>query len=86
MGEAGLDGGCECLWEGLRVGWRDLGQGSRVNLRLFYPRFSTDSQLLGENKVIRNPHMFIERDLGNDNLHHHLISFPENSIRTVTKE
>jgi len=34
---------------------RDLGQGSRVDLRLFYPQFSTDSHLLGENKVNRNP-------------------------------
>ena len=38
-------------------GWggRDLGPGSRVDLRLFYPQFSADSHLLGENKVNRNP-------------------------------
>ena len=38
-------------------GWagRDLSQGSRVDLRLFYPQFSTDSHLLEENKVNRNP-------------------------------
>ena len=47
----------------VRWGWmgvvgasgRDLGKGSRVDLRLFNPRFSTDSHLLGENKVIRYP-------------------------------
>ena len=36
-------------------GRRDLGQGSWVDLRLFYPQFSADSHLLGENKVNRNP-------------------------------
>ncbi len=38
-------------------GWvgRDLGQGLRVDLCLFIPQFSTDSHLLGENKVNRNP-------------------------------
>jgi len=38
-------------------GWggRDLSQGSRGDLRLFYPQFSADSHLLGENKVNRNP-------------------------------
>ena len=42
---------------GRAYGWggRDLGQGSRVDLRLFIPQFSTDSHLLGENKVNRNP-------------------------------
>ena len=38
-------------------GWveRDLGQGLRVGLSLFYPQFSTDSHQLTENKGIRNP-------------------------------
>jgi len=42
-------------------GWagRDLGQGSRVDLRLFYPQFSTDSHQLGDNKVNRNPLIII---------------------------
>jgi len=42
---------------GRAYGWggRDLGQGSRVNLRLFYPQFNADSHLLEENKVNRNP-------------------------------
>ena len=48
----GLDGGCEGQW----VGWEGSRPGLRVDLRLFYPQFSTDSYLLGENKVNRNPH------------------------------
>ena len=62
MGEAGLDGGRE--GHGRAHGWagRGLGRGSRVDLRLFIPRFSTDSQLLGENNVNRNPHMFFILD------------------------
>ena len=38
-------------------GWggRDLGRGSRVDLCVFFPTFSTNSHLLGENKVNRNP-------------------------------
>ena len=64
MGYRCLEGeGCGMVEGWVRRGWmgvvraygRDLGQGSRVDLRLFIPRFSTDSQLLGENKVNRNP-------------------------------
>ena len=55
MGETGFDGGREGLWEGSRVGWEGSSQGSRVDLWLFYPQFSDDSHLLGENKVNRNP-------------------------------
>ena len=58
-------------------GWaeRDLGQGSRVDLRLFIPQFSTDSHLLGEDTVNRNPQMIIvHRFYGNAkhirNAHH----------------
>ena len=41
-------------------GWgrRDLVRRSRVDLCVFFPQFSTNSQLLGENKINRNPHNF----------------------------
>ena len=55
MVETGFDGGREGLWEGSPVGWEGSSQGSRVDLWLFYPQFSDDSHLLGENKVNRNP-------------------------------
>ena len=41
--------------EGSRVGWEGPSRCSRVDLWLFYPQFSSDSYLLGENKVNRNP-------------------------------
>jgi len=47
MGELGLD-----------RGYRSFGRGftrARVNLRLFYPQFSTYSQLLEANKFNQNP-------------------------------
>jgi len=34
-----------------------------VGLRLFFPQFSIDSHLLGENKVNRNPHIDIGRSV-----------------------
>ena len=48
MGVAGASGRLHG-WAG-----RDLGQGLRVDLCLFYPSFRTDSHQ-GENKVNRNP-------------------------------
>jgi len=44
-------------WVVRAPGWgeRDLGRGSRVDLCVFFPQFSTNSHLLGENKVNRNP-------------------------------
>ena len=58
-GEAGLDGGREGLWEGLRVGWEGSSPCLMVDLRLFFPQFSTDSHLLGDKKVNRNPLIII---------------------------
>ena len=46
-------------------GWggRGLSQGSRVDLRLLYPQFSTDSHMLGENKVNRNPLKYMKTEM-----------------------
>ena len=73
MGYRCLEGGCCGGVEGLvRWGWmgvvrvsgrayggggKDLG--SRGDVCFFIPQFSTESHLLGENKVIRNPLQYI---------------------------
>jgi len=55
-GEAGLIGSRRPLEMVNRVeGGRDLSLGSKVDLRQFYPQFSTDSHLLGESKINWNP-------------------------------